>query len=305
MLLPPTRDAGLETRWRSVYHQLVRRMNHARLHGGRAANSGLGVLFCSLAVVAGCSDLFGPALPDGTVLIAPLPVEYERWWQITEVCSGLRADLADVEFRMLPASQTLPDSDAVGAHYSNGNVIVLVEGVARDGYVVRHEMLHALLSKIRLNGHPKDYFETRCGGLVSCGEVCSDEVGGIAAEAHGAPLLKPDDAEVTVQILPSIVTSPPEEAGCMSIVVRARNVGAEASVIDLRSQKFQWWVEAVGGGSGGTSPPNDSVLVEPGGSRHAIFDCPTTLASLEPGEYWVEGEWDRVRSGGAPLSVIP
>lgn len=268
---------------------------------------GLGLLGLagSIALLAGCSDLFGPDVPEGTVVLSTLPVEYQRWWDITQTCSGLRGDLGDVEFRVLPGSATLPDGGATGTYYWNGNVIVLAESVARDGRVVRHEMLHALLRTVQIGGHPKQYFEARCGGLVSCGDRCSEDVGGIPAEASGAPLLAPDEVEVTVRILPSRVGSPPAESGCMTILVQARHVGAEAAVMDLGSQGFRWWVEGLGGGGGGTpTPPNDSVLMRPGASRYAAFDCPDPLAVLEPGEYWVEGEWDRVRSERRTLSVL-
>ena len=110
------------------------------------------LLVGALAFAAACSDLFGPSIPDGTYQLLPLPKEYQWWWEVAETCSGLSGDLSGVEFRVLPDRETFPDGDTVGAYYRSSHQVVLVERMARDGYLVRHEMLHALLAENGLGG---------------------------------------------------------------------------------------------------------------------------------------------------------
>ncbi len=198
-------------------------------------------------LAAACSDLFGPEVPDGTHLLSPLPEEYEGWWTIIERCSGLAADMSEVRFRVLPGHETWPGHDAAGAYYKRGHQIVLVEESARDGFLVRHEMLHAVLARNGRGGPPKPFFEGHCGGAVSCGVPCADEVGGVPGEAHVTPLLEPDDVLVAVEVVPSVVGSPPEERGCTTIVVEAQNVGSQAAVVTLnRPTDFGWIVDGWG-----------------------------------------------------------
>lgn len=260
-----------------------------------------------LGLAAACSDLFGPGIPGGTYLLSPLPEEYQGWWAIVERCSSLTAEMSDVQFRVLPGHETSPDHDAAGAYYKRGHQIVLVEELTRDGFLVRHEMLHAVLARNGGGGHPKSFFEGRCGGVVSCGVPCAEEVGGVPGEAHVTPLLEPDDVLVMVEVVPSVVRSPPEEHGCTTIVVEAQNVGSQAAVVTLnRPTDFGWIVDGLGGGSGGgPTPPNDSVLLEPGASRSYAYDCPAQLSTVVPAEYWVVGQWNRVRSEPVRLVVTP
>ena len=93
----------------------------------------------------------------------------------------------------------------------------------------------------------------------------------------------------------------------MTIVVRAQNIGSEPAVMNVRRwQDFGWVVDGLGGGSGGAPiPPNDSVLLEVGGSRSYAYDCPEPLTILTPGEYWVSGRWKLVRSEPVRLVVRP
>jgi hypothetical protein len=61
----------------------------------------------------------------------------------------------------------------------SGNRIVLAEGAVDDGFVVRHEMLHALTNDGR---HTRQAFLERCAGLVACLSPCVD-----AANAGASP----------------------------------------------------------------------------------------------------------------------
>lgn len=167
-------------------------------------------------------------------------------------------------------------------------------------------MLHALLARNGSGGHPKAFFESRCGGVVSCGLGCSEDVGPVPAAAYNAPLIDPDDVELTVHVTPSLVRSPPTDFGCITIVVRATNVGDQASSMDLSRPQFFWSADGLGGGGGGGPvPPNDTVFLRPGDARRYAFDCPDILAQLEPKDYWLSGEWRSARSEEVQLSVIP
>lgn len=274
--------------------------------GGRLRN---GLLSALLGLAAlGCSDLLGPFLPDDRVPLVPLPPEYEHWWSVVETCSGLQAELGDVEWWVLPGQETFPDGEEAGRYYSVGHQIGLAASVVRDGFVVRHEMLHAMLSANRIYvDHPKPFFENRCGGILSCSGDCQDEVGTAPAEVTQVPLLQADDVEVGVNILPGIIRRPDLEGECVTIVVGAKNVGEVTASMDLSGAlTFGWIVEGWGGGGGGGPiPPNDIVLMPPGAVRYYAFDCPRPFRSFEAGEYVVGGVWEGVKSEGTMLTILP
>ena len=267
---------------------------------------------CALATMSavplllGCSDLFGPALPDGAMPLTPRPPEYAPWWSIVESCSGMQAALADVDWWVVPGRLTIEDGhDAAGRYQSGKHRIVVAEGVAHDGFLVRHEMLHAVLGVHRLSGHPKHFFEARCGGVISCGGDCLAEVGGPPPGILSAPRVDPDDIEVSVRLVPQLVNRGPGSWGCTTIVVSATNGGSNATVMDIgRAGTFRWILEGWGAGSGGGPlPPNDLVLLDPGDARSYAYDCPAHLAELEAGEYVFRGQWERVRSEAVILSI--
>lgn len=113
---------------------------------------------------SGCAAL-GPSealLPVGAVQIAAPPV-YREWAQRTRSCSGLEGDLSAVQFYVIPGVETFATEDGakVGLWTREGrtNRIVIAGSYENHEMVVRHEMLHALLQR---EGHPTDYFVTRC-----------------------------------------------------------------------------------------------------------------------------------------------
>ena len=104
------------------------------------------LVMAAASMLSACSDILGPGIPDGAVVLAPLPAEFEGWWSITESCAGLQGALEDVEWRIMPGDRQLSDEGALGRYIRRSHAIVLADGWERNGYLVRHEMLHALLA---------------------------------------------------------------------------------------------------------------------------------------------------------------
>lgn len=113
---------------------------------------------------AGCASLTPSEslMPAGAVPV-PMTAQYQGWFQTTEQCSGLRGNLASVQFYVVPGVETFatPDGQKVGEWISEGgNHRIIIAGNYQDHeMVVRHELLHALLKQ---DGHPDEYFVTRC-----------------------------------------------------------------------------------------------------------------------------------------------
>jgi hypothetical protein len=116
------------------------------------------------SVLTSCEVPTAP-LPEGAVPYAPYPPQMSFWWQQVEECSGLRGDLSQVRFYIVPNASTFQwqGQEVIGLWIQRGNRIVLASEYAFRANNVRHEMLHALT---RIAGHPTEYFVDRCGGLV-------------------------------------------------------------------------------------------------------------------------------------------
>lgn len=266
-----------------------------------------GLFVVALGLMAmGCSDLFGPSLPPDRTPLNPLPSSFEHWWAVVETCSGLEAELGRVAWWVLPGEDAFPDGESNGRYYRAGHQIGLTESAVENGFVVRHEMLHAVLSSNLTFGHPKEFFENRCGGIVSCGGDCRAEVGGTPAEASRVPFVHEGDIEVSVDILPRVMRHAPPIGECVTIVVGAKYVGGEVAAMDLSGRVFSWTVRGLGGGGGGGPiPPNDTILMEPGAVRYYAYDCPRRFETFEPGEYHVGGTWRGVLSEDVTLTIVP
>jgi len=116
-------------------------------------------------VALSCQMPTDPPLPGDAVRFTPPPV-YAQWWSLTEECSGITRSLDAVQFYRIPNASTIPDNTygEVAAYWSPAsNRIVLADFYEMQPQLVRHEMLHALL---RVSGHPPEYFQGRCAGVV-------------------------------------------------------------------------------------------------------------------------------------------
>ncbi len=172
-------------------------------------------------VMVSCDNLVDPELPPSAVQFTPLPA-YAVWWEMTEACSGRSSSLDAVQWYQVPDNVALEiDGKEVSAYWSAAsNRIVVSSSVVRDGQVVRHEMLHALL---RSKGHSRSEFLERCGGLVACTTQCIEDAGPSPAIAPFVPRVSPASMEVTTVVDPR----PPRTSvngGYFSVTVRVRNV---------------------------------------------------------------------------------
>ena len=123
-------------------------------------------IFVSLAVAlsaAACSTEPSTVQVAGSEAVTALE-QYRSWWTATEQCSGLTGDFSKLEFYQVPGVSTFssPVGTVVGLwnHAGSANRITLAGNYLDNELVVRHEMLHALLER---DGHPVEYFVTRCG----------------------------------------------------------------------------------------------------------------------------------------------
>lgn len=264
--------------------------------------AGTVAMTCWLAL-SSCTELFGVAVPREATLLSELPAQYSGWWSLVEECSEQRARLSDVTWWVLPRDA---DPEAPARYYSRDHAIVLPEGEEVHGDLVRHEMLHAILAGRRVSGHPKGFFEARCGGVVSCNGSCLDEVGGPPG-VDGIAAARVADMSVGVRAEPSTVSLSSGTMGCTTIVVTARNESAAPRVLDLGEQTaFEWVIEGHVGGSGGSpSPPNDIVVLPPGAARRYVADCPRPIREFTVGDYLLSGEWKGKRSTAITLTIEP
>lgn len=101
------------------------------------------------------------------------------------------------------------------------NRIVLAGKTVATGYIVRHEMLHAIVHR---DGHPPVYFQDRCAGVVDCPPVgCKDEGEPPLAAPNDALEVSVDELDFDVDLLPLPVARDGAER-TVSLVLRATNL---------------------------------------------------------------------------------
>jgi hypothetical protein len=254
---------------------------------------------------SGCIDLLAP-LPAGAVPLFPVPEEYQGWWSLAQRCSGLRGELGEVDWYVVPTSSTVPDSDgAAGTYYTVGHRIVLARGRQGDGYLVRHEMLHALKAR----DHPRGIFLEQCGGIVQCSDRCVQDAGTAPQWNLGAPPVAADELSVSVDVVPDEIRLTAATPVCVTIAVTVENPFPHAVTVDVRRGRgIMWAVDGWGSGSGGGPVLTDSLLaIEAGGSWTYAFDCPVFFAQglLGEGTYAVRGRVMGARSDAVTLLVLP
>jgi hypothetical protein len=128
-------------------------------------------LFACLGA-AGCALEVTSDFPPTAIAFAA-PHLFREWWQIVEGCSGQRRPFDAVKwFQVRPGELTIRGESAAGAWFVSGNRIVLTAWALREGALVRHEMLHAILET---GGHPVEFFLGECGDEVACGRDCEAE----------------------------------------------------------------------------------------------------------------------------------
>jgi hypothetical protein len=124
----------------------------------------VGLIVASLAT--GCTHAEPEAPPREAERYFPGPL-YATWWTLTEQCAGVTGALSNVQwYAVTAATIPTPAGERVGVWYPHTNSIALVRQRLHSGRLVRHEMLHALL---RTSDHPREYFDSRCAGIVEFG----------------------------------------------------------------------------------------------------------------------------------------
>jgi hypothetical protein len=112
---------------------------------------------CALPHAAGA-----PLAPVDRAWAVPTLELYQQWWAKTEACSGRHGELGSVAFYAVDAPSGAIRLGKEVAHawwVRNGNRIYLPANALGEEWLVRHEMLHALL---QTGTHPPDFFVNAC-----------------------------------------------------------------------------------------------------------------------------------------------
>ena len=123
----------------------------------------VGILLVSTA--AGCAvprAAGAPLAPVERAWEVPTLELYSEWWSKTEACSGRKADMSQVRFYAVDAPDGAIGLNGTLAHgwwVRQGNRIYLPASALGEEWLVRHEMLHALLQR---GSHPSSVFVQAC-----------------------------------------------------------------------------------------------------------------------------------------------
>src|SRR5688500_6411711 len=157
---------------------------------------------CSMVVtlsMVSCDQVVDPDLPSAATAFMPPPA-YALWWKMTEACSGVSGSFSNGEWYEVPDGVALElDGRPVCAYWSAAsNRITVSSAVVRNGQVIRHEILHALLKS---KGHSRSAFLEDCAGRVECTVQCEVDAG--AGPAIGIPDTSPFDLAISAAIEPA------------------------------------------------------------------------------------------------------
>lgn len=237
------------------------------------------------------------------------PQAYALWWKLTEACSGVVRDFDAIKWYVVPGASAIE----VGGRSYHGYVwprsgrIVLAEQVVLQGAFVRHEMLHALTG----DGHSRQYFLERCGGVVVCGGECVADAGDDVDPPSQATEVTANDLDVTLSIdpaNPSIHT----DSGWVAFTVSATNVRSNPVWARLQpvapgspaSATFGVIISCVPGCA--QARWSYEYAIEPrigfqaGQTRRLMFDW-----NLSPGGYLVRGFFNSDTTESTRFSVAP
>lgn len=272
-----------------------------------------GILAYAWATAACRGDTTGPAYLAQAVPLAVQP-PYALWWSLVEQCSGLQADMGTVRWAMLPNTQVLAgdlQDGVVGSWSPANNQITLAASSVLAGNIVRHEMLHALLGPA-YRGHPRDYFGTRCGGVVACDAVeCAPEVATVPEPPTDAQEVAPSALTLAVLATPAAL---PRDSNGGYFVVTVTATNPLTTPIWVRLSDDPRAVESLGFGfdldaySATQTVPGARVPFWPGQTRRLSFDLNTEGAggtSLGPGTYTLHGRFGAAATPTAVVNVTP
>jgi hypothetical protein len=103
-----------------------------------------------------------PVAPVERAWSVPTLELYQAWWIKTEECSGLKADMSQVTFYAVDSPSgaiSLGTEVAHGWWMRRGNRVYLPANALGEEWLVRHEMLHALIQR---GSHPTEKFVAAC-----------------------------------------------------------------------------------------------------------------------------------------------
>jgi hypothetical protein len=103
-----------------------------------------------------------PLAPMGRSWAVPTLGLYQEWWDRTVACSGYQGKMTDVSFYAVDAPAGAIELAGEMAHawwVREGNRIYLPASALSEEWLVRHEMLHALMQR---GTHPADVFVEAC-----------------------------------------------------------------------------------------------------------------------------------------------
>ena len=118
-----------------------------------------------LTSLAGCAvprAAGAPLAPVERAWEVPTLELYTEWWRETEECAGRTGDMGKVTFYAVDAPNGAIDLSGTVAHgwwVRRGNRVYLPANGLAEEWLVRHEMLHALLQR---GSHPTKKFVQAC-----------------------------------------------------------------------------------------------------------------------------------------------
>jgi len=122
-----------------------------------------GALFLSSIAACAVPRAAGaPLAPLERAWEVPTLELYTEWWRKTEACSGRKGDMGRVTFYAVDAPSGAIGLTGATAHawwVRQGNRIYLPANALGEEWLVRHEMLHALLQR---GSHPARKFVEAC-----------------------------------------------------------------------------------------------------------------------------------------------
>lgn len=259
--------------------------------------SAIATLVASCYIAGACHAPTDPLPPDA-MLIKP-PAVYQRWWTMTEACSGHSGNMGAIRWYYVPGSSMLHDGQTINGYWSSAeNEIVLAQDYALEGFAVRHEMLHALL---RQGGHPRDQFLGACAALVNCGTLCAKDAG-----VWVPPTSFVVEAADSVSVSVGTELMPPDADGdrWLSLLVSVKNprpraVFIESPVVSPTPPAFGFDLRGPTGGITLTEAASDSsrFYFAPSETKQFLFEFVAsdtlTQYSLAPGLYVMRGVYAR------------
>jgi hypothetical protein len=120
------------------------------------------MLWSSVAACAVPKAAGAPLAPIERAWEVPTLELYSEWWRKTEACSGRTGDMSQVTFYAVDAPSGAIGLSGTVAHgwwVRQGNRIYLPANALGEEWLVRHEMLHALLQR---GSHPSKKFVEAC-----------------------------------------------------------------------------------------------------------------------------------------------